>query len=82
MVIWYKKVLVILGHIKRENSIQEFQPLPSARKSRKLGEFFSLLYLASSFKYKLEASFQILIFRFIDMENYWLYIAFVGMNVV
>ena len=41
---------VILGLIKRDNSIQEFQPLASARKSGKLGDFFPLLYPASSFK--------------------------------
>ena len=38
---WYKKVQALAY---RENSIQELQQLPRARKSRKLGEFSSLLY--------------------------------------
>ena len=45
---WYKKVQVILGLIKRENLI--LSPLPSASESRKMGQFTILSYPASSFK--------------------------------
>ena len=45
---WYKKVQVILGLIKRENLI--VVTVASASESRKMGQFTILLYPASSFK--------------------------------
>ena len=43
---WYKKVQVILGLIKRENLIA----VTAASESRKMGQFTILLYPTSSFK--------------------------------
>ena len=46
---WYKKVQVILGLIKRENLIVVTVAKRSASESRKMGQFTILLYPASSF---------------------------------
>ena len=46
--IWYKKVQVTLGLIKRENLI--VLSLPSASESQKMGQFTIHLYPSSSFK--------------------------------
>ena len=43
-------VQVILGLIKRENSIQEFEPLPNTRISRKLANFFHFYTLLPRLK--------------------------------